>query len=190
MKSASFSSQHQAKNPDQLIGSQNQAEEPDLRSRIAELRARENLSQLELSKLCQVTPNTIANWERNRKGLDSFLTVARLCKVLGCDPQDLLASEEPLLSNIANLRQQRGLSQLQLAEECGVTPNTIANWERNRKGLDSFLTVARLCISFSRCSPEELLESIPPIKRIQPIKIKDLHQASNIAEAKQEGCER
>jgi transcriptional regulator with XRE-family HTH domain len=166
---------------------QNQMEEADLKSRIAELRNKKNLKQIELAKLCDVTLNTIANWERNRRGLEWFATVARLCKVLRCEAHDLLKSEEPLLSNIADLRNREQLTQLELAEECGVTPNTVANWEKNRKGLEWFFRIAKLCGSLD-CSPEELLEFIPPIKQIQPIKLKDLQEAGKIAGDKEEEC--
>ena len=61
-------------------------------SRVALLRERAGLTQLELSRLIGVTETTIANWEKGKSGRDWFERVARLCKVLNCTPEDLIKS--------------------------------------------------------------------------------------------------
>jgi len=141
----------------------------DLRSRVAELRADMGLTQLELSELCGVTPNTVANWESARRGLVWFLRMARLCASLNCSLEDLLESTEPLRFRISVLRKQVGLTQLELSRQCEVTQNTVANWEKNRN-IDWFLTVVRLC-KVLNCKPEDLLQEVPPIKVIEPVSL-------------------
>jgi len=59
--------------------------------------------------------------------------------------------------NIAALRKKTGLTQRQLAEKLGVTPDTIANWERGRVNLWHIEIFVKLCEIFN-CSHKELVE--------------------------------
>lgn len=58
--------------------------------KIAELRDRVGLTQLELSQKVGVTENTIANWEKGRSGLDWIEKLIRLCRTLDCSLEDLV----------------------------------------------------------------------------------------------------
>ena len=60
------------------------------KSRIAVLRERARLTQLELSRLVDVTENTIQNWEKGRAGLEQIERVINFCKALNCKPEDLI----------------------------------------------------------------------------------------------------
>jgi transcriptional regulator with XRE-family HTH domain len=60
-------------------------------------------------------------------------------------------------SNIAQIREQRGLTQRQLAEVVGVTEATIANWERGRSGAEWFIRLSKLCQALE-CQPGDLLD--------------------------------
>ncbi|MFN6486954.1 MULTISPECIES: helix-turn-helix transcriptional regulator [unclassified Nostoc] len=60
-------------------------------------------------------------------------------------------------SNIATLRRQADLTQKALAEQIGVTVNTIANWENGRVDLWFIVVVGKLCEIFG-CSPNDLIE--------------------------------
>ena len=59
------------------------------------------------------------------------------------------------MSKIAELREQAGLTQRQLADLIGVDPSTIRNWERNRNSIESFVRFAKLCEALS-CGPTDL----------------------------------
>lgn len=61
-------------------------------------------------------------------------------------------------SRVAELREQAGLTQVQLAALVGVTPNTIQNWEKPNglKQLERYLKMAELF----GCQVEELVEYI------------------------------
>ena len=59
-------------------------------SRIALLREKANLTQLELAQLLDVTENTVANWEKGRSSLDWIDRVIKLCKIFQCPPEDLV----------------------------------------------------------------------------------------------------
>ncbi len=61
---------------------------------------------------------------------------------------------------IAKLRDQKGLTQLELAQQVGVTETTIANWERGRSGVEWLDRLIRLCATLD-CAPEDLLSYIP-----------------------------
>ena len=59
-------------------------------SRIALLREKANLTQLELAQLLDVTENTVANWEKGRSSLAWIDRVIKLCKIFQCPPEDLV----------------------------------------------------------------------------------------------------
>jgi transcriptional regulator with XRE-family HTH domain len=62
------------------------------------------------------------------------------------------------VSNIAELRKQKNLTQRQLADLVGVDPSTIRNWERNRGGVETFMRLAKLCEALN-CQPRDLFKS-------------------------------
>lgn len=59
-------------------------------SKVAELRKKAELTQLELAQAVGVTESTIANWEKGRNALPWFERIARLCEALECSPGDLI----------------------------------------------------------------------------------------------------
>lgn len=59
---------------------------------IAALREKIGLTQKQLGDLVGVDTSTIRNWEYG-KGSETFAKVARLCKVLECDIEDLFEEE-------------------------------------------------------------------------------------------------
>ncbi|MBF2066729.1 MAG: helix-turn-helix transcriptional regulator [Calothrix sp. C42_A2020_038] len=61
-----------------------------VRPRIAILRERAGLTQLELSRLVGVTESTIQNWESGRTGTDHIERIVKFCKALGCQVEDLI----------------------------------------------------------------------------------------------------
>jgi len=63
------------------------------------------------------------------------------------------------VSNVANLRKARSLTQRELAAMVGVTEATIRNWENDRAGIDWFVRVAALCEAL-QCSPADLVRYI------------------------------
>ncbi|AFZ38303.1 helix-turn-helix domain protein (plasmid) [Stanieria cyanosphaera PCC 7437] len=62
------------------------------------------------------------------------------------------------VSNIAELRKQKKLTQRQLADLIGVDPSTIRNWERNRGGIETFMRLTKLCEALD-CQPQDLFKS-------------------------------
>ena len=69
--------------------------------RIALLREKAGLTQLELSRLVGVTESTIQNWESGRTGTEHIERIVRFCKALNCQVEDLIeyaneSSEEPV----------------------------------------------------------------------------------------------
>ncbi|MDY6900739.1 MAG: helix-turn-helix transcriptional regulator [Cyanobacteriota bacterium] len=62
--------------------------------RIAILREKAGLTQLELSRLVGVTESTIQNWESGRTGTDHIQRIIKFCKALNCKVEDLIESED------------------------------------------------------------------------------------------------
>ena len=60
------------------------------------------------------------------------------------------------MSNIAKLREERNLTQRQVASILDVDISTVRNWERGRDGVKMFVRVARLCELFD-CRPQDLI---------------------------------
>lgn len=64
------------------------------------------------------------------------------------------------VSQIAQLREQLGLTQLELSQLLEITENTVANWERGRSGVECIERVVKLCKIFA-CNPEDLIAYVP-----------------------------
>ena len=62
--------------------------------RIAILREKAGLTQLELSRLVGVTESTIQNWESGRTGTDHIQRIIKFCKALNCKVEDLIEPQE------------------------------------------------------------------------------------------------
>ena len=60
---------------------------------------------------------------------------------------------------IASLREEAGLTQLQLSRLVGVTESTIQNWESGRTGTDQIERIIRFCRALN-CKVEDLIESV------------------------------
>ncbi len=58
--------------------------------RIALLREKAGLTQLELSRIVGVTESTIQNWESGRTGTDHIERIIRFCKALNCQVEELV----------------------------------------------------------------------------------------------------
>ncbi|MBD2207820.1 helix-turn-helix transcriptional regulator [Calothrix sp. FACHB-1219] len=65
-----------------------------------------------------------------------------------------------IVSRIALLREQIGLTQLELGQLLGVTENSVANWEKGRGSLEWIDRVIKLCKLF-QCMPDQLVEYVP-----------------------------
>jgi transcriptional regulator with XRE-family HTH domain len=67
---------------------------PKPKPRIAFLREKAGLTQLELSRLVGVTESTIQNWESGRTGTDHIQRIIKFCKALNCKVEDLIELNE------------------------------------------------------------------------------------------------
>ncbi len=93
--------------------------------------------------------------------------------------------EKKPVSRIALLREQIGLTQLELAQLLDITENTIANWEKGRSGLDWIIRVINLCKIF-QCTPDQLIEYVvetePVEEKPKKRSLKELRQLINTHE--------
>ncbi|NMG07136.1 helix-turn-helix transcriptional regulator [Brasilonema sp. UFV-L1] len=92
--------------------------------RIAFLREKAGLTQLELSRLVGVTESTIQNWESGRTGTDHIERIIRFCKALNCQVEDLIqytsdSPDEPAAkpSSLSEIHHLLG------TDELSLTPN-------------------------------------------------------------------
>lgn len=60
---------------------------------------------------------------------------------------------------IAILREQAGLTQLELSRLVGVTESTIQNWESGRTGIDHIQRIIKFCQALG-CRVEDLIEYV------------------------------
>ncbi len=60
---------------------------------LQEVRKSQGLSQNDLARLIQMSPQNIQKIEQGDAKSLTFITLERLCKALGCQPGDLLTSE-------------------------------------------------------------------------------------------------
>ena len=61
-----------------------------VRLTIADKRKQLKLTQQQLAKEVGVCVPTVRNWEAGREGARMFEIVAKLCKALNCNPEDLM----------------------------------------------------------------------------------------------------
>ncbi|MBD2302773.1 helix-turn-helix transcriptional regulator [Nostoc sp. FACHB-190] len=66
---------------------------------------------------------------------------------------------EIFVSRIAKLREEKQLTQRQIAEALGLDVSTVRNWEKSRDGVKMFVRVAKLC-ELLDCQPKDLYESV------------------------------
>ena len=64
---------------------------------------------------------------------------------------------ENYVSRVAKLREEKGLTQRQIAQALDVDVSTVRNWEKSRDGVKMFSRVAKLCELFD-CQPVDLFE--------------------------------
>ncbi len=63
-------------------------------SKVASLRESKGLTQRQIAQALGVDVSTVRNWEKSRDGVKMFVRVARLCRLLECQPDDLYGEEE------------------------------------------------------------------------------------------------
>lgn len=80
--------------------------------------------------------------------------------------QSLIQERMKPVSRISQLREQAGLTQLELSQLLNVTENTVANWEKGRSSLEWIERVIKLCRLFN-CIPEDLIEYVPDTEPVE-----------------------
>lgn len=88
------------------------------------------------------------------------------------------------VSRIAQLREETGLTQLELSQLLEVTENTVANWEKGRSGLEWIERVIKLCKIFD-CVVEDLIEYVPdtdPMEKKKGRSLEELRRLVNTHE--------
>jgi len=114
---------------------------------VKKLRSRIGVTQAELARLAEVSVAAVTSWEAGRTApgresrralamLDG-LKPAQVAERLGLQKSwgaRLAATREAELApgDIKGLRQDAGLSQAKMAEQLGVSTNTVCNWETGR----------------------------------------------------------
>jgi putative transcriptional regulator len=69
-----------------------------MKFRLKEIRESRGLSQNDLARLCDLTVNTISNYERGTKKQYSHELLEKFCKALNCQPGDLFSIERELVA--------------------------------------------------------------------------------------------
>ncbi|WP_256874759.1 helix-turn-helix domain-containing protein [Nostoc sp. C057] len=72
-----------------------------------------------------------------------------------------LNSCDGYVSRIAKLREEKNLTQRQIAEALGLDVSRVRNWEKSRDGVKMFVRVAKLC-ELLNCEPKDLYEAVEP----------------------------
>lgn len=69
-----------------------------MKFRLKEVRESRGLSQNDLARLCDLTVNTISNYERGTKKQYTHEIIERFCEVLKCTPGELFTVERELVA--------------------------------------------------------------------------------------------
>ncbi|WP_044500975.1 helix-turn-helix transcriptional regulator [Nostoc sp. PCC 7107] len=106
--------------------------------RIALLREKAGLTQLELSRLVGVTESTIQNWESGRTGTDHIERIIRFCKALDCKVEDLIEYvSEPLEEPVAKPSSINEIHQILGTEATASTINSESEVTQKRQATSS-----------------------------------------------------
>lgn len=89
-----------------------------------------------------------------------------------------MEKQQKAVSRIALLREQKGLTQLELGQLLGVTENTVANWEKGRSSLEWIDRVINMCKLF-KCTPDQLVEYVPDT---EPMEVKSKIRRNKLEE--------
>lgn len=120
--------------------------------RIKELRIQNNISQKDLAEIIGVAPNTLSQYETGKREPDNS-TLIKLAQYFGVTVDYLLKNETPsevppnFPARLKYLREQKGLSYEQMADDIGYTPAEIEAWESGRKKAE-FKTLTELVAYF------------------------------------------
>lgn len=115
--------------------------------RIALLREKAGLTQLELSRIVGVTESTIQNWESGRTGTDHIERIIKFCKALNCQVDELIeyvtdSPAEPATtpSSLVEIQHLLGTDEPAptLTTDSGVTPQGKAGTIKSQPADDGF----------------------------------------------------
>jgi DNA-binding XRE family transcriptional regulator len=87
------------------------------------------MEQKQLAEIIGVDKCTIANWEKNRNA-PRIRHLPKIIDFLGYQPWD--EGYRNLSERIIKERQKLGLSRKKLAHKVGLSPDTIADWEKGK----------------------------------------------------------
>lgn len=106
--------------------------------RIKELRIQNNISQKDLAETIGVAPNTLSQYETGKREPDNS-TLIKLAQYFGVTVDYLLKNETPddvpsnFPARLKYLREQKGVSYEQMANDTGYTPEDIEAFENGTK---------------------------------------------------------
>ena len=128
--------------------------------RIKEARLQNGISQKELATAIGVAQNTLSQYENGKREAD-YDTILKISEILNCPIDYLIRGEdgENHINRIAELREERNLSQQELALIIGVTPNAVSNWENGDQNPD-YGSLKKMAYFFN-CSTDYLLGRAP-----------------------------
>jgi transcriptional regulator with XRE-family HTH domain len=118
-----------------------------VKPRIAQLREKVGLTQLELSRIVGVTETTVQNWESGRSGVDQIERIIRFCKALNCQVEDLIEFV-PQESFAAKTNQPVSLNEVQ--KLLGTDRSSAASTE---KTTDEGVAEKRQGLEFEKSEP-------------------------------------
>lgn len=111
------------------------------KERLRHLRKQKGLDQSELAEALNVASTTVSIWERGVRmpemdtlgKISQFFDVS-LAYLLGEETGEKISKASASFPRrLKELREERGLSQQELAEKLGVTKNTIFVWEKGKR---------------------------------------------------------
>ena len=104
------------------------------KEKFQELREKSGLTMDEIAKACEVSKQTVQKWEKHPTLKPRPKKIAKLAEILACDESELAEfgkskSMKFNRTNFIKLRQDRGLTQKQIAEAVGVVEASVSGWE-------------------------------------------------------------
>lgn len=144
------------------------------KQKFRELRERGGISLREIAAACDVTEATVQRWEKHPTLNPRPDKISKLAKILQCEASDLAEFGKSKRikfnrENFLRIRMDRGLSQQEIANACGVSECSVSNWE-NGINIPRPAKIGKLA-EILKCTKEDLatidhVETIPSLAKI------------------------
>lgn len=144
------------------------------KNKFRELREARGLTLSQVANACNVSQSMVSRWEKEGESYPLPAKIQKLAAILQCETSDLAEFGKSKRikfnrENFLRIRMDRGLSQQEIANACGVSECSVSNWE-NGINIPRPAKIEKLA-EILKCTKEDLAtidpaETLPSLAKI------------------------